>query len=157
MKNPPKWRSKQSCNQDDFFSSVRQSKVQKSLCEEPELCKLQEKKRERNSSTDCMRSQSCLLQNVNHRIANSEGFPSKIEKLSEGEQTNPRQSSSEGEAFFLSWVRRATKFFWRLTYSGEEKKTETEKKGVTVRPQTWPSSKTRLAMYWSQEGIIIPG
>ena len=110
---------------------------------------LQEEWRERNSWNDCMRSQSCLLQNVNHRIANSEGFPSKIEKLSEGERTNPRQSSSEGEAFFLSWVRRATKFFWCLTYSEEEKKTEREK-GVTVGPQTWPSSKTRSAMYQSQ-------
>ena len=91
-----------------------------------------------------------LLQNVNHQIAHSEGFPSKIEKLSEGERTNPIESSPEGEAFFLSWVRRATKFFWRLTYSEEEKKTEREKKGVTVRPQTWPSSKTRSAMYRSQ-------
>ena len=42
-----------------------------------------------------------LLQNAHHRIAHSEGIPSKIEKLSEGERTNPGESSPEGEAFFL--------------------------------------------------------
>ena len=52
-----------------------------------------------------------LLRNAHHRIAHSEGIPSKIEKLSEGERTNLVESSPEGEAFFLVRVRSRTKFF----------------------------------------------
>ena len=78
-----------------------------------------------------------LLRNAHHRIAHSEGIPSKIEKLSEGERTNPGESSPEGEAFFLGLSQKKIQVFFDASpNSEEEKKTEREKKGVTVRPQT---------------------
>ena len=48
--------------------------------------------------------------------------------------TIPREFLRE-RLFFLVEVRRKPKFFLRLPSSEEEKKTEGEEKGVTVRPQ----------------------
>ena len=56
-----------------------------------------------------------LLRNAHHRIAHSEGIPSKIEKLSEGERTNPVESSPEGEVFSWFDLEEEPSFFLRLT------------------------------------------
>ena len=149
VRNPPKWRSKQYVTRLIVLQLDRvKTKYRLNLsCGEPESGYFRKSGEKGTVELTVWGAKVVLLQNVNHRIAHSEGFPSKIEKLSEGERTNPIESSSEGEPFFLGWVRQTTKFFWRLTYSEEEKKTEREN---TVRPQTWPSSKTRSAMYQSQ-------
>ena len=82
-------------------------------------------------------TKAVLLPNANHQIAHSEGIPSKIEKSSEGERTNSGESNPEGEAFFLGLSQKKIQVFFDASpNSEEEKKTEREKKGVTVRPQT---------------------
>ena len=164
MRNPSKWRSKQICNQVNFFFGSREDRLNLS-CGEPESCYFRKNGEEGRTkwvssagrSEDQKRvNQPCgepelgyfrkneekgtdelnvwgakvvLLQDVHHRIAHSKGIPSKIVKLSEGERTNPVESSPEGRGFFLGSSQKKSQVFLTPHLTPKKKRRRKEKEG----------------------------
>ena len=150
------WRGRK--NQVSFFSWTEwRSKEREPAVWGTRVGLLQEEWRERNRWVECMRGQSSSTSRRPPSDRPFQGNSFQDCKIKWRRADKSSRVQPWGKRLF-SWFESEEEpsFFDASPNSEEEKKTERERGGLLLDPQTWPSSKIRSAMYRSYLVTVVP-